>query len=138
LVEKNISFVGWLLSFSFFFILELWKQRTFLAQNDPLSKGLYGLRVKRVLCNLDELWCVLLYVPAYLWIKVETSLHLSKEWGAKNSKPDLHYLKCIPKDRIGMKLLCWIKPQIYPLLSVARSISIYICLQNVRLPRYIS
>lgn len=40
----------------------------------------------------------------------------------------------VPDDTVRVKLQSWVKPEEYPLLSVANPTSVHICLQNVRLP----
>lgn len=56
----------------------------------------------------------------------------------KKKKSGLQNLMKIPKDRISVKVLSGIKPQLNSLFSVVKSIYIYICLNNIWLSIHIT
>lgn len=50
---------------------------------------------------------------------------------------DLHNLVNVPQYGIGVEVLCWIKPQVYPFFPVVKPVCINVGLKNTRLPTHI-
>lgn len=44
----------------------------------------------------------------------------------------------VPQDRVSVKVLGWVEPEMDPFFAVIKSLGIDICLENVRLPINVS